>query len=108
MDKYYERYKDKLILRDFLAADRTRLANERTLLAYMRTALTLFIAGVSFIQFFDSRILEVIGWLFVPLGVWVAWIGTVKFRQMKEPLDSLMREAEEEVQTPETDSPPTD
>ncbi|HDK81416.1 MAG TPA: DUF202 domain-containing protein [Nitrospirae bacterium] len=33
-----------LFLRDHLAAQRTMLANERTYLAYIRTALTLFIA----------------------------------------------------------------
>ena len=32
---------EELILRDHLALDRTRLANERTLLAYLRTALML-------------------------------------------------------------------
>lgn len=94
MDEYYKRYKDKLILRDLLAADRTLLANERTLLAYIRTALTLFIAGVSFIQFFETLIVEIIGWLFIPFGIGVAWIGAIKFRRIKEPLDSLMRDNE--------------
>jgi inner membrane protein YidH len=92
--EYYKRYKDKLILRDVLAADRTQLANERTLLSYLRTALTLFIAGVSFIRFFDSLIVEIVGWLFIPLGAWISWIGTVRFRRMKQPLDSLLRTAE--------------
>jgi putative membrane protein len=94
MVEYYRRYKDKLILRDVLAADRTQLANERTLLSYLRTALTLFIAGVSFIRFFDSLLIEIIGWLFIPLGTWVSWIGTVRFRRMKQPLNSLLRTAE--------------
>ncbi|MBW7995116.1 MAG: DUF202 domain-containing protein [Candidatus Glassbacteria bacterium] len=108
MDEYYRRYKDKLILRDMLAADRTQMANERTLLSYLRTALTLFIAGVSFIKFFDSRILEIIGWLFVPSGVWIAWIGTARFLKMKEPLDSLMREAEKDELIPGDNRPPPD
>ena len=96
MDGYYERYKGKLILRDVLAADRTQMANERTLLAYLRTALTLFIAGVSFIRFFDSLVIEIIGWLFVPLGVWVSWIGVARFRKLKKPLDSLTPKARDE------------
>ncbi len=96
MDRYYERYKGKLILRDVLAADRTQLANERTLLSYLRTALTLFIAGVSFIRFFDSLIMVIIGWLFIPLGVWVAWIGTARFRKMRKPLDCLLRKSRDE------------
>ena len=52
-------------IRDQLAADRTILANERTLLAYLRVALTLFVAGVSFIKFFESRILMILGAAFI-------------------------------------------
>ena len=41
----YQIIDGQLILRDHLAADRTVLANERTFLAYIRTTLTLFVAG---------------------------------------------------------------
>ncbi|MGN0027609.1 MAG: DUF202 domain-containing protein, partial [Clostridium sp.] len=37
----YNFKKEEMILRDFLAADRTLLANERTLLAYIRTGISL-------------------------------------------------------------------
>src|SRR3989338_797353 len=56
-------------LADELAVQRTTLANERTWLAYLRTALTLFVAGVTFVQFFSSRIIQLIGWGFIPLGM---------------------------------------
>lgn len=42
--------KDKMILRDFLAADRTLLANERTLLAYIRTGISLIAVGIYLIR----------------------------------------------------------
>ena len=43
-DEPYEKYpKEDLILRDWLAADRTELANERTFLAYIRTALAIIV-----------------------------------------------------------------
>ena len=35
---YTQFKKEELILRDYLAADRTALANERTLMAYIRTS----------------------------------------------------------------------
>lgn len=41
---------DKLILRDVLALERTRLANERTLLSYARTSLYLIVGGVALIK----------------------------------------------------------
>ena len=93
MNGYYEKFSEKLILRDFLAADRTQLANERTLLAYMRTALTLFIAGVSFIRFFGNIVIVYIGWIFIPVGIIAAVIGTKRYYRMKRPLDRLRDKA---------------
>ncbi|MGQ9732369.1 MAG: YidH family protein [Candidatus Zipacnadales bacterium] len=74
----------QLILRDFLAIDRTTLANERTLLAYIRTGLALLAAGFSFIQFFQSLWLEVLGWMIVPLGVGTLWLGGTRYLTMAQ------------------------
>ncbi len=71
------------ILRDHLAAQRTMLANERTYLAYIRTALTLFVAGVSFIKFFDHIFYEIIGWLLIPLGILTLIKGVISYIKMK-------------------------
>ncbi|MFZ2282343.1 MAG: DUF202 domain-containing protein, partial [Lutibacter sp.] len=43
--KYKFENREKIILRDFLALERTRLANERTLFSYIRTSLYLFLGG---------------------------------------------------------------
>lgn len=66
-----------------LAAERTRLANHRTFLAYQRTALTLFVAGVTFIRFFDNLIVEIIGWIFVPAGILSVTIGVIRYRRIR-------------------------
>ena len=44
-----------MILRDYLAADRTYLANERTLLAYIRTCVGLFATGAALIHFIENE-----------------------------------------------------
>ncbi len=67
-----------------LAAERTRLANHRTFLAYQRTALTLFVAGVTFIRFFDSLIVEIIGGVFVPVGIITIVVGIVRYRRTRD------------------------
>lgn len=72
-----------MILRDRLAENRTSLANERTFLAYVRTALTLFVAGVTFIRFFGYVLIEIIGWILIPLGIFAMIRGTINFRRMK-------------------------
>lgn len=71
-------------LADHLAVNRTNLANERTFLSYTRTALTLFIGGISIVQFFDSIIIQVIGWIFIPSSIFVFLNGLAKFETMKQ------------------------
>ncbi len=70
-------------LRDYLATDRTKLGNQNTFLAYVRTALTLFVAGVTFIRFFDSVVIETIGWAFIPVGLLTFLIGTVRYNRLR-------------------------
>lgn len=93
MEEYYRNISGEMILRDLLAADRTHLANERTLLAYLRTALTLFIGGVSFIQFFSTLLVKLIGWSFIPLSIIFVVLGFQRFYKMKLPLDVLKKQA---------------
>jgi len=71
-------------VRDCLAVERTILANERTLLAYVRTALGFFIGGVSFLEFFESIYMQVVGWVFIPAGLAVFGLAVVRFRKIRE------------------------
>jgi putative membrane protein len=79
----YSRFTQReLILRDILAADRTILANERTFLAYIRTALTFFVAGVTFVKFFGYIMVEIVGWIFIPLGIFIFVVGLIRYLKM--------------------------
>lgn len=78
--------RSKMILRDYLATDRTVLANQSTFLAYIRTAMTLFVAGVTFIKFFDSLLIEIIGWAFVPVGLVTFVVGLVRYNHLRTSL----------------------
>lgn len=68
-----------LSITDFLAIERTILANERTILAYGRTALSLFVAGISLIQFFQYKIIVYVGYGFIPLGMFVLALGFKRY-----------------------------
>jgi len=79
----YDRFsQEELILRDELAVDRTILANERTLMAYLRSALTLFIAGATFLHFFELGMLFWLGAAFIPSSLAVAMFGITRYRRM--------------------------
>lgn len=80
---------EQLILRDRLALDRTDLANERTLLAYLRTALMSLISGVTLIKLFaDSPATVVFGYLLLPLSLLVGAWGVARFLRMRRRIRS--------------------
>jgi putative membrane protein len=73
-----------LILRDLLALDRTDLANEWTLLAYLRTALMSLISGVTLIKLFaDNAVMVIAGYALLPLALVVGIIGGLRFAGMR-------------------------
>jgi putative membrane protein len=78
----YENVKsEELILRDRLAIDRTHLANERTLLAYLRTAFMLLVAGATAIKALpDDRIAVFTGWALLMLGAGLSLFGWRRFQ----------------------------
>jgi putative membrane protein len=75
---------DELILRDRLALDRTHLANERTLLAYVRTAFMLIAAGATAIKALpDDRLIVATGWALLASGLAVVFFGAWRFRTIR-------------------------
>jgi putative membrane protein len=73
--------------RDHLALVRTDLANERTLLAYGRTALMIVATGFSLIKFFgESPLLNPLGWGLSILGAVVGVVGVARFTRLNKRL----------------------
>ncbi len=86
----YSRFKSEtLILRDELAVDRTALANERTLLAYLRSAVSLAIAGVSIMHFAHVAWFAWIGVACLPLGFVSGAVGIARYRKMARSIRQL-------------------
>lgn len=68
---------------------RTVLANERTLLAYIRTALSAWIFGMAAVKFFsDNFLLVCLGWIVTVFGtatlLWGFWQFKRRHRMMNE------------------------
>ncbi|MDA8231839.1 MAG: DUF202 domain-containing protein [Magnetospirillum sp.] len=81
----YDNFKPhEFIVRDWLALDRTVLANERTFLAYGRTALGLILSGLTIVKLFNiSHDAVMSGWGFVALGLLVFVVGVRRFLKMQ-------------------------
>jgi putative membrane protein len=91
-DSPYSRFTDAdLILRDELAIDRTSLANERTLLAYLRSAVSLVIAGMTIMHFSSVGWFWAVGLACLPLGVIVGVIGVARYVTMRRSIGSIGR-----------------
>ncbi|MEX0967412.1 MAG: DUF202 domain-containing protein [Bacteroidia bacterium] len=88
---FYQNVQEKLIMRDFLAIDRTILANERTLLAYVSLALTLIISGISFLEFFDKATAHLLAYIFLPSSLFVLAIGIRKYLRMRKALYRILK-----------------
>ena len=94
-------YKDlsetDLILRDVLAVDRTILANERTFLAYVRTALAFLITGVGLVKFFDSIVVDGLGWFLVLAAAAIFVHGARRFNGTRQALLIFQKSSRENL-----------
>ncbi len=88
-DHYNGVHKQDLILRDYLAIDRTIMANESSFLSYIRTALTMVIAAVTFLKFFDSTSLHTLGWIFIAAAGFMIVHGATRYEAMENILHRL-------------------
>ena len=69
-----------------LAIIRTTLANERTFLSFLRTALGLFLGGIGLIKFWGHPLVEVLGWVFIAAAAVLLGIGIFRYRYARRVL----------------------
>ncbi|MCE5185755.1 MAG: DUF202 domain-containing protein [Planctomycetaceae bacterium] len=91
----YRRFEgSELILRDELAIDRTRLANERTFLSYLRTALTLaVVAGTLMHLYHDQPLMVALAILFFAAAAVCFIMGVCKTIGMTRQIRYVRKEA---------------
>ncbi|MGM0506228.1 MAG: DUF202 domain-containing protein [Bacteroidota bacterium] len=70
-------------LRDFLALERTRMANERTLLSYLRTSLYLIVGGIAFLQVERLDTVHWLGYVCFALSIIALIVGISRFIQLR-------------------------
>jgi putative membrane protein len=74
-------------IRDRLARQRTELANERTLLSYIRTAMGFFIVGVPAVWWLDLPGVQALGVVSLVVGVAFLGVGVWRFFTIKAWID---------------------
>jgi putative membrane protein len=78
--------KEEIILRDYLALERTKLANQRTFLSYIRTSLYLVLGGIAFLQLQDFANIRWVGYATLTLSVLMIIIGIYRFHLIRSRL----------------------
>lgn len=86
------RNREEIILRDFLAMERTKLANERTLLSYIRASLYLIIGGVALIQVQGLGSLHWLGYFSLLVSAIFAIIGIFRYHILNEKLKRFYKQ----------------
>lgn len=85
---------EDIILRDYLALERTKLANERTLLSYIRSSLYLLIGGIALIKLEGFESIKFLGYLSLMLTVVLFFIGIFRFRRLSKLLRKYYHQIE--------------
>ena len=74
-------------IRDRLARQRTELANERTLLSYIRTAMGFFIVGIPAVWWLELPGVQALGVVSLVVGVAFLGVGVWRFFTIKAWID---------------------
>lgn len=78
--------REKIILNDYLALERTRLANERTFFSFLRTSLYLVLAGIAFLQLQGFEELKWLGYVSIVFSIVFLVTGVITYFRLKNKL----------------------
>ena len=82
----------KLILRDYLALDRTKLANQRTLLSFVRTSLYLVVSGIAVLNVKILQDIRFLGFVLMGISILVFVAGIVNFFYFRRKMHSYYQD----------------
>ena len=83
-------------IRDQMAVQRTIFANERTLMAYLRTAITIMAGAFAAIKLSQHVYLQVIGFVLMPVGLALAVYSFYRYFQKQR---LIQRQRQDYAQT---------
>lgn len=81
-----------MTLTDLLAMERTKLANWRTFLAYIRTGISFVALAIALIHFFHSVTWHVLGAISLAIGVAFLIAGFISYRNFVKKIAAIKRD----------------
>ncbi len=83
---------DNLSKSDYLAVERTNMANERTLLAYLRTFIILISSGVAIIKIEFLNQISLLGIILMAFSPLVLMFGIFRYYNLKKKIKTLINQ----------------
>lgn len=77
---------DQMIVRDYLARQRTTLANDRTLLSYIRTSLYFLVSGTALMEVNVLHHIRNLGYVGFALSIGLIFLGFFNYFKVKKKL----------------------
>jgi putative membrane protein len=77
-----------LVLREFLAIERTKLANETTLLAYIRTGLYFLVAGSTLGHLIESNFWRIADVPLIIIGLIIMLLGLIRYFRLRKSIEA--------------------
>lgn len=81
--------KETFILRDFLAIERTTLANERTLFSYVRSGLYLTLGAIAILQLEGFKELKWLAFVLFGISLFMLVFGLFRYQILQKKLNKL-------------------
>jgi inner membrane protein YidH len=78
-----------LTLNETLTVEMTNLANERSLLAYMRTFVVFLSSGIAILKIELFKDLIIVAYLLLSLSPILLLVGIIRFFQVKKTIDKM-------------------
>jgi len=83
--------REDLVFREYLATERTDLAIDRTLISYLRTAMTMVVVGVSFMKLFKEHLFNYLGTIIMLISIGVIVVGIYRSYKLKIKLNKIFK-----------------
>ena len=99
--RHYQQRFARMGLSDYLAVDRTKLSSERTLLAYIRTFISMLAMGLGLINFTYHSVYNYIGIFFCVISPIFLFVGVYGFISRKRSFDQF-EQSNPDVEPPTT------
>ena len=80
-----------LVLREYLAIERTKLANERTLLTYIRTGLYFLVAGSTLGHLIETAFWDLMGSPLIVVGLLITTFGAMRYLRVRREIQNTRK-----------------